>query len=256
MFAAACSTNLAPASSGVVLPNATSSAIFFSRKAFSPAPFGGGGGKAPTIGVSSAMYSTTSFALASRVGAMASRIFAEAGTIFVYATTEPSEALLLGGNTATLSEGKVTQFGKTIDVFRRPDDLVTARTFSDPPLNTIAMRKTDGHLVLDGGTSLPVPAHLGDVADGIYTVGFQPHHLSLSPGGAAVSIRSKVIAMEITGSESFVHLNYADERWVMLTPGIRKFEADETIEVFLDPQLLLVFDGQGRSVTNRLPMTA
>ncbi len=36
------------------------------------------------------------------------KIFAEAGTIFVYATTEPHEALLLGGNTATLSEGRVT----------------------------------------------------------------------------------------------------------------------------------------------------
>ena len=34
------------------------------------------------------------------------KIFAEAGTIFVYATTEPHEALLLGGNTATLSEGR------------------------------------------------------------------------------------------------------------------------------------------------------
>src|SRR5439155_22611868 len=32
------------------------------------------------------------------------RIFAATGTIFVYATTEPHEALLLGGNTATLSE--------------------------------------------------------------------------------------------------------------------------------------------------------
>ena len=31
------------------------------------------------------------------------KIFAAAGTIFVYATTEPHEALLLGGNTATLS---------------------------------------------------------------------------------------------------------------------------------------------------------
>jgi glycerol transport system ATP-binding protein len=30
------------------------------------------------------------------------RIFAESGAIFVYATTEPSEALLLGGHTATL----------------------------------------------------------------------------------------------------------------------------------------------------------
>ena len=51
------------------------------------------------------------------------RIFAETGTIFVYATTEPHEALLLGGNTATLSEGRVTQFGPTIEVFRQPNDL-------------------------------------------------------------------------------------------------------------------------------------
>ena len=55
------------------------------------------------------------------------KIFAEAGTIFVYATTEPHEALLLGGNTATLSEGRITQFGPTIEVFRKPNDLVTAQ---------------------------------------------------------------------------------------------------------------------------------
>ena len=41
------------------------------------------------------------------------RIFAASGAIFVYATTEPAEALLLGGNTATLREGAVTQFGPT-----------------------------------------------------------------------------------------------------------------------------------------------
>ena len=33
------------------------------------------------------------------------RLFAETGAVFVYATTEPHEALLLGGNTATLHEG-------------------------------------------------------------------------------------------------------------------------------------------------------
>ncbi len=35
------------------------------------------------------------------------KIFADAGSIFVYATTEPVEALLLGGRTATLHEGRV-----------------------------------------------------------------------------------------------------------------------------------------------------
>ena len=42
------------------------------------------------------------------------KLFAASGSIFVYATTEPQEALLLGGNTATLSQGRITQFGPTI----------------------------------------------------------------------------------------------------------------------------------------------
>ena len=48
------------------------------------------------------------------------RIFEESGAIFVYATTEPEEALLLGGNTATLWEGRITQFGPTAEVYRQP----------------------------------------------------------------------------------------------------------------------------------------
>lgn len=178
------------------------------------------------------------------------RIFAESGTIFVYATTEPSEALLLGGNTATLSAGRVTQFGRTIDVFRRPNDLVTARTFSDPPLNSILARKMDGQFILGEQLTLPVPAELG-LADGEYTIAFQPHHLSLgqsSPNAAA--LRAEVSAIEITGSESFVHLRFGDARWIMLTPGVQSFAVGQPIEAFLDPRLLMVFDEQGRRAGN------
>ena len=35
------------------------------------------------------------------------RIFAQTGAVLVYATTEPTEALLLGGTTITLHEGRV-----------------------------------------------------------------------------------------------------------------------------------------------------
>ena len=41
-------------------------------------------------------------------------ILKEAGAIVVYATAEPLEALLLGGVTATLSQGRVTQSGPTL----------------------------------------------------------------------------------------------------------------------------------------------
>ena len=67
------------------------------------------------------------------------RIFEEAGSIFVYATTEPEEALLLGGNCITLWEGMVTQFGPTAEVYRRPADAATARVFSDPPMNCLSV---------------------------------------------------------------------------------------------------------------------
>jgi len=178
------------------------------------------------------------------------RIFAAAGTIFVYATTEPHEALLLGGNTATLSEGRITQFGPTIDVFRKPVDLVTARTFADPPLNTIVLAKKGADFLLEGGVKLPVPSELVGIADGNYTIGFQPHHLSLErPNASAVPVRAKVTITEITGSESFIHLDFADVRWVMLTHGIRDFETDEVVEVFIDPRHIIVFDEHGRAVT-------
>jgi glycerol transport system ATP-binding protein len=176
------------------------------------------------------------------------RIFAASGTIFVYATTEPSEALLLGGNTATLSRGRVTQFGPTIEVFRKPADLVTAKTFSDPPLNTIVLSKRGAAFQLDGGVNLPVPATLQGIADGAYTVSFQPHHLSLAPqDDGAVPVRAKVFATELTGSESFVHVDFADARWVMLAPGIHDFEPDTAIDVYIDTRHLLVFDAEGRA---------
>lgn len=185
------------------------------------------------------------------------RIFAESGAIFVYATTEPSEALLLGGNTATLCEGRVTQFGPTIDVFRMPNDLVTARAFADPPLNTIVLRKRGTSFLLDGGADLPVPEDLAGMADSSYTIGFQPHHLSFSQQTpSAVPIRARVSVTEITGSESFVHLDYAGVRWVMLTSGIHQFEPDEEVEVFLDPRRMMVFEASGKTLSPTLRLAA
>jgi glycerol transport system ATP-binding protein len=185
------------------------------------------------------------------------KLFAETGAIFVYATTEPHEALLLGGNTATLSEGRITQFGPTIEVFRKPRDLITARTFADPPLNTLLLNKTGSHFQLEGGVNLPVPPAFASIADGAYTIAFQPHHLSSArPTADAVSVPAKVAITEITGSESFVHMAFADARWVMLAPGIRVFEPDETVEVYIDPRHIMVFDQSGRSMSEPVRLAA
>lgn len=176
------------------------------------------------------------------------RIFAESGTIFVYATTEPSEALLLGGNTATLSQGRVTQFGPTIEIYRMPADLVTAQTFADPPLNTVAATKSGQRFTLGEGAELPVPDHLRALSDGSYRLAFHPHHLRLdAPGDGTPPLPGRVTITEITGSESFVHLVFQDESWVSLVHGICEFEPDEEISVYIDPARLMAFDPGGKA---------
>lgn len=177
------------------------------------------------------------------------KIFAASGAIFVYATTEPSEALLLGGNTATLSKGRITQFGRTIDVYRRPADIVTARTFADPPLNTIDLLKSGSHFTLEGKPVLSVPPHLAALADGPCTVAFQPHHISLeAPSGSGDRLTVKTAISEIAGSESFIHVGFADARWVMLAPGIHDIEPDATLDVFVDTRHLMAFGPDGRAI--------
>ena len=176
------------------------------------------------------------------------RIFAESGAIFVYATTEPSEALLLGGNTATMHEGRVTQFGSTVEVFRAPADLRTAATFSDPPLNVMDVVKRDGSFEAGRGVHIDVPAHIGHIPNGRYTLAHRPHHLSLRAAPGTVPLRATVTVTELTGSESFVHLDRAGEDWTMLTHGIHDLTEGDEIDVHLDPKRLLVFDDAGRAV--------
>lgn len=174
------------------------------------------------------------------------RVFSESGAIFVYATTEPSEALLLGGSTATLFEGRVTQFGPTPQVYRRPQNLVTARVFSDPPLNTLKIHKSSGFATLSTGGQVRATGVLATVPDGDYTLGFRAHHLSLEPlGGDEIMIPATVSVAEITGSESYVHLDAGEHRFVSLVPGIRRLEPGTEITACLDPRHLFLFDPAG-----------
>ncbi|MBK3745345.1 ABC transporter ATP-binding protein [Paraburkholderia aspalathi] len=177
------------------------------------------------------------------------KIFAQSGAIFVYATTDPIEALLLGGHTATLNEGHVTQFGATIDVYRNPVNLVTADIFADPPLNSVAVVKS-GNVFLQGSIKfLDVPAHLSQLSDGPMTVAFHPHHINFVPQTASSAmLTARTLVSEITGSESFVHLLYNDERWVMLARGIHNVEPDSSLTVYIDSRHVMAFDIDGRAL--------
>src|SRR5512134_960683 len=147
------------------------------------------------------------------------RLFANRQCTVVYATTEPGEALLLGGQVATLDEGRVTQFGPAIGVYREPTDLTSARVFSDPPINVAVATKHGAQIELDS-VQWPAPASLQSLPDGAITVALRPHHVRPS-GGPGVPVSGPVLISEISGSESVIHFGLAGGTWVSQAHGVR-----------------------------------
>ena len=175
------------------------------------------------------------------------RIFRESGAIFVYATTEPEEALLLGGNTATLWEGRITQFGAAPDVYRHPQDATTARVYSDPPMNFVDCVKRGGSLTFGKGIHAPATGAFAGLADGSYRAGFRPNHLRLEAhSGDAVAFDCTLGIAEITGSETFLHLTHGTDKWVALVHGVHHFEAGSQITLWLDPAYVYLFGADER----------
>jgi glycerol transport system ATP-binding protein len=177
------------------------------------------------------------------------RIFEASGAIFVYATTEPSEALLLGGDTLCMWEGQVLQTGNTSKVYRQPDTLRVAQVFSDPPLNLVGIEKKDGFVQYAGGIRAPASGLYAQLADGTYRVGFRAHQLEVATGIAGRhAFHATVTVTEITGSESFVHLNRDASNWVAVLPGVHEYEPGHLLDAVLDPANVFVFDAADRLV--------
>jgi glycerol transport system ATP-binding protein len=177
------------------------------------------------------------------------RIFEASGAIFVYATTEPSEALLLGGDTVCMWQGQVLQVGSTPKVYRHPETMRVAQVFSDPPLNIVGIQKHSGSVQYAGGISAPASGLYAGLADGAYRVGFRAHQLELANGIADHHAFSATVTVtEITGSESFVHLNREQSNWVAVLQGIHEYPPGHVLDAALDPNNVFVFDAADRLV--------
>ena len=183
------------------------------------------------------------------------RLFEGRNPVLVYATTEPSEALLLGGHTAAMHEGRVTQFGPTGDIYRRPLDLTTAQVFSDPPINELTVTKEGRRFVLGDGHSWEAQGPLTEVGDGRYILGVRPHHVQPVMEGAlgaaivgGAVIEGRVHVAEISGSESMIHFYTQGRSWVSLAHGIHTFPIGDTAHFCIALDHAMLFSPEGRLV--------
>jgi glycerol transport system ATP-binding protein len=171
-----------------------------------------------------------------------SALFAAGNSTVVYATTEPGEALLLGGYTAVMDAGELLQYGATAEVFQRPRSIRVATAFSDPPMNLFPARVEDQALVLADASRVTLTSAL---AVGPVTAGLRASALRVQARDGDVAVKASVALAEISGSDTFVHLDTALGAMVAQLAGVHYFDLGEAMPVYFRPQDVYVFDSAG-----------
>ena len=172
-----------------------------------------------------------------------SQLFASGQSTVVYATTEPKEALLLGGHTAVLDAGELLQYGPTAEVFHQPRSIRVARAFSDPPMNLVAGSAGANGVLLPGGVALPLalPPNRSETL----TVGIRAGALRVHAREADLALPGRVELAEIAGSDTFVHVRTSIGELVAQLTGVHVFSLGAAVTLYLNPAELYVFDAAG-----------
>ena len=181
-----------------------------------------------------------------------SQLFATGKSTVVYATTDPSEALLLGGYTAVLKEGCLLQYGPTLEVFRKPASLDVALAFSDPPLNVVSAQAQDGTWQLNHGPFLALPQL--KIIHTQVTLGIRAAALRVEEKSGDMAISGQVQLAEISGTDTFVHFHCALGEWVMQKTGVHFFELGARLTFYFDPSEAYVFAPDGVLLSAPLSM--
>ncbi len=181
-----------------------------------------------------------------------SQLFASGESTVVYATTEPTEALLLGGYTAVMDAGELLQYGPTAEVFHCPKSIRVARAFSDPPMNLIEGKATQSGVMLNGGLSLTLSLsrlpRLPRLPLDTLTVGVRAGALRVHQRAGDLALAGKVELAEICGSDTFVHVHTQVGELVAQLTGVHVFSLNEAITLYLNPSQVYVFGADGNLV--------
>ena len=99
-----------------------------------------------------------------------------------------------------------------------------------------------------------VPAQMQMLPGGNYQIGVRANHVYLQPQSPQdVALPSSVALAEISGSETFLHVDHGDTsgqrlRLVAQLAGVHSIAYGEQTTVYLDPNRLYAFDRTGKLV--------
>ena len=173
-------------------------------------------------------------------------LFRGSDRIVVYATTEPQEALMLGGRVCVLREGRLLQEGDSLAVYRAPGDIQTARLISDPAMNFLpGTIGADRDIRFDGGATIAAPEGFAALPAGPYTFGLHAAHVTPAPLSGGCELPVTIELAEINGSETLLHGRYGKTAILSQADGVHGAAIGSAATFRFDRARLYAFDAGG-----------
>ena len=174
------------------------------------------------------------------------------GATMVYVTHDQTEAMTLADRIVVMSQGRIEQIGKSLDLYYAPANLFVAGFIGSPAMNFFAgaVETVNGgiaRVVGAGFAPLALPAGALDRGARL-TIGVRPEHLRMTDQGPFAT-SGVVELVERLGESSFAHIRRAYDK--MLVVEVRGRETPTVTErvAFRAPlQDIHVFDASGRRI--------
>lgn len=165
----------------------------------------------------------------------------------IYVTHDQVEAMTMGDRIAVMDRGRIVQFGRPEEIYKRPRTIFVAGFVGSPQMNFFDCEISDGgnsQFAVYGGIrfKLPLRTELRKVI-----VGLRPENVTLSSTGEeCVRLRTRAYFVERLMPETVLHLEMLDapERKILVAKLPHDFGIDEgqELECYVDPKHLHFFN--------------
>jgi ABC-type sugar transport system ATPase subunit len=174
------------------------------------------------------------------------------GATMVYVTHDQTEAMTLADRIVVMSEGRIEQIGKALDLYYGPANLFVAGFIGSPAMNFFlgAVETVDGataRIVGAGFEPLALPADALDRGAKV-TIGVRPEHLRIA-GQGPFATSGAVELVERLGESSFAHVRRADDKTLVVeVRGRETPEVTQNVTFRAPLQDIHVFDASGQRI--------
>ncbi|AAT42672.1 ABC transporter ATP-binding protein [Picrophilus oshimae] len=159
---------------------------------------------------------------------------------FIYVTHDQQEAMSLGDHIAILHNGRIEQFGKPLEIYKKPKTRYVAAFLGDPEMNFFDLKKNDGVFSNDDIDGV----HIDYNGDEI-TLGIRPEDIMLKKQkDSNIGIKVIVRSVELFGSYAVIIADTLSGKELRIRTD-NNVNVSREINVYIDRSSMLIFDKNG-----------